>query len=122
MLQNLTSSLDVRYVKEVRNSHYMEHSFITKGGKLMPLVRTREKAQIVFPSKIRETLGIKKGDYLEAEDNKIVLIRKVLADKPQICYFIQEGRGNAQRSFRGRQKRQGQTAKNIKELIHDLHK
>ncbi|TET76693.1 MAG: AbrB/MazE/SpoVT family DNA-binding domain-containing protein, partial [Candidatus Cloacimonadota bacterium] len=46
----------------------------------MPLVQVREKAQITIPSKIRKTLGIKQGDYLEAEveDNKIVLIPKIL--------------------------------------------
>ena len=87
----------------------MNHLFTTKGGKLMPLVQVREKAQITIPSKIRKTLGIKQGDYLEAEveDNKIVLIPKILVDKARSCYFIQEGRGNAQRGFRGRQKRQG---------------
>jgi len=59
----------------------------------MPLVRVREKAQIVFPSKIRETLGIKKGDYLEAEveGNKIVLIPKVLADKAKAVTLSKKG-------------------------------
>ena len=42
----------------------------------MPLVQIREKAQIIIPSKIRKALGIKEGNYLDAEveDNKIVLI------------------------------------------------
>ncbi len=51
----------------------------------MPLVQVREKAQITLPSKIRKALGIKEGDYLEAEveDNKIVLIPKILVDKAE---------------------------------------
>ena len=42
----------------------------------MPLVQVREKAQITIPSKIRKTLGIKEGDYLEVETegNKICLL------------------------------------------------
>ncbi len=49
----------------------------------MSLVQVREKAQITLPSKIRKALSIKEGDYLEAkvEDNKIVLIPKILIDK-----------------------------------------
>ncbi|MBA7680918.1 hypothetical protein ES703_89239 [subsurface metagenome] len=46
----------------------MNHLFTTKGGKLMPLVQVREKAQITLPSKIRKVLGIKEGDYLEAKE------------------------------------------------------
>ena len=46
----------------------------------MPLVQVREKAQITLPNKVRKALGIKQGDYLEAEveGNKIVLIPKIL--------------------------------------------
>jgi len=59
----------------------------------MPLVQVREKAQITIPSKIRKALGIKQGDYLEAEveDNKIVLIPKILLDKPEAVTLSKKG-------------------------------
>jgi len=59
----------------------------------MPLVQVREKAQITIPSKIRKTLGIKQGDYLEAEveDNKIVLIPKILLDKAEAVTLSKKG-------------------------------
>ena len=68
----------------------------------MPLVQVREKAQITIPSKIRKALGIKEGDYLEAEvkDNKIVLIPKILIDKAKalspkcIPSFIKSKKGS----------------------------
>jgi antitoxin MazE len=41
---------------------------ILKGkGPLMSLVKIRRAAQITLPSDIRQTLGVKEGDYLEAE-------------------------------------------------------
>jgi AbrB family looped-hinge helix DNA binding protein len=71
----------------------MSHLFTTRGGKLMPLVQVREKAQITIPGKIRKTLGIKQGDYLEAEaeDNKIVLIPKILVDKTEAVSLSKKG-------------------------------
>jgi len=52
----------------------------------MILIQVREKAQITIPSRIRKELGIKKGDYLEIikEDDKIVIIPKVLVDKVSV--------------------------------------
>jgi len=49
------------YTKKIRISNYVNHLFTTKGGKLMPLVQVREKAQITIPSKIRKALGIRKA-------------------------------------------------------------
>ena len=59
----------------------------------MPLVQVREKVQITIPSKIRKTIGIKQGDYLEAEveDNKIVLIPKILLDKAEAVSLSKKG-------------------------------
>lgn len=48
----------------------MNHVFTTKGGKFIPLVQVREKAQITIPSKIRKVLGIKDELLKELEDLK----------------------------------------------------
>jgi len=52
----------------------------------MSLIQVREKAQVTILSKIRKELGIKKGDYLEIvkEDDRIVIIPKILIDKVSI--------------------------------------
>jgi AbrB family looped-hinge helix DNA binding protein len=52
----------------------------------MSLIQLRDKAQITIPSNIRKELGIKKGDYFEIikDNNRIVLIPKVLVDKTSI--------------------------------------
>lgn len=49
----------------------------------MPLIQVRAKAQITLPSKAREILGIKEGDYLEAkfEKKQLVLKPKMVLDK-----------------------------------------
>ena len=59
----------------------------------MSLVQVREKAQITIPNKIRKALGIKKGDYLQAEveNNKIVLVPKVLIDKAEAVTLSKKG-------------------------------
>jgi len=48
----------------------------------MPLVQVKAKAQITIPAKIRKLLGIKKGDYLEADvkENRIILTPKEIVD------------------------------------------
>ena len=59
----------------------------------MPLVQVREKAHITLPSKIRKALHVREGDYLEAEveDNKIVLIPKLLIDKVKAVTLSKKG-------------------------------
>lgn len=49
----------------------------------MSIVQIRKKAQITIPSKIRKSLGVKEGDYLDVriEDNRIILTPKIIIDK-----------------------------------------
>jgi len=49
----------------------------------MSLVQVKAKSQITIPAKIRELLGIKEGDYLEAEVKRdsIILTPKEIIDK-----------------------------------------
>lgn len=51
----------------------------------MPQVKVREKYQVTIPSKIREHLGLRIGDLLEAEleDDHIVLRPQIVIDKAE---------------------------------------
>ena len=90
----------------------------------MSLVQVREKAQITIPSKIRKTLGIKKGDYLEAEieDNKIVFIPKVLIDKAEPVTLSKKGVEMLEEALEDVKKGRVKKFENVEELIDDLHK
>jgi len=90
----------------------------------MPLVQVREKAQITISSKIRKTLGIKQGDYLEAEveDSKIVLIPKILVDKAEAVTLSKKGEEMLQEALENVKKGKVKEFKNVEELIDDLHK
>jgi len=102
----------------------MNHPFTTKEKGLVPLVQVREKAQITLPSKIRKTLGIKEGDYLEAEvkGNKMVLIPKILIDKAEAVTLSKKGEKMLKGALEDVKKGKVKKFKNVKELIDDLHK
>ena len=59
----------------------------------MPLVKVKERFQVTIPTDLRETIRLKVGDILEAtiENEKIVLIPKVVVDKVAVDAKIQEG-------------------------------
>ena len=90
----------------------------------MPLVQVREKAQITLPSKIRNALDIKEGDDLEAEveDNKIVLIPKILVDKAEAVTLSKKGEEMLKEALEDVKKGNVKEFKNVEELIDDLHK
>jgi len=90
----------------------------------MPLVQVREKAQITLPSKIRKALHIKEGDYLEAEveDNKIVLIPKILVDKAKAVTLSKKGEEMLKEALEDVKKGKVRKFKKVQELIDDLHK
>ena len=90
----------------------------------MPLVQVREKAQITLPSKIRKALDIKEGDYLEAEveDNKIVLIPKILVDKAEAVTLSKKGEEMLKEALGDVKKGKVKEFKDVEELIDDLHK
>ena len=102
----------------------MNHLSTIKGGKPMPLVQVREKAQITIPSKIRKALSIKEGDYLEAEveDNKIVLIPKILVDKASSVTLSEKGEEMLKEALEDVKKGRVKKFKNVEELIDNLHK
>jgi len=88
----------------------------------MSLVQIREKAQITIPSRIRKELGIKNGDYLEIvkEDNKIVIIPKILVDKVSVNL---SAKGEEMLKEVMDDVREGKVKihNNVTHLINDLH-
>ena len=90
----------------------------------MSLVQVREKAQITLPSKVRQALGIKQGDYLEAEveGNKIVLIPKILVDKAETVTLSKKGEEMLDEALNDVRKGNVRKFDNVEELIDDLNK
>ena len=54
-----------------------------KGDMRMPIIKVLRHGQITLPKELREVLGVKEGDILEAEmkENQVVLRPKTLIDK-----------------------------------------
>ena len=90
----------------------------------MSLVQVREKAQITLPSKIRQALGIKQGDYLEAEveGNKIVLIPKIIVDKAETVTLSKKGEEMLDEALNDVRKGNVRKFDNVEGLIDDLNK
>ena len=89
----------------------------------MSLIQVREKAQITIPSKIRKDLGIKKGDYLEIikEDDKIVIIPKVLVDKVSVN-LSEKGEEMLKEAIEDVKRGKVKIHNDVTHLINDLHK
>jgi len=88
----------------------------------MSLIQIREKAQITIPNRIRKELGIKKGDYLEIikEDDKIVIIPKVLVDKVSVNLSA-KGEEMLKEAINDVKKGKVKTHNDVTHLINDLH-
>jgi len=88
----------------------------------MSLIQVREKAQITIPSSIRKELGIKKGDYLDIvkEDDKIVIIPKILIDKVSVNLSAKGGE-MLKEAINDFKKGKVKTHNNVKHFIDDLH-
>jgi len=88
----------------------------------MSLVQIREKAQITIPSRIRKELGIKNGDYLEIikEDNKIVIIPKILVDKVSVNLSA-KGEEMLKEAMDDVKKGKVKIHTDVTHLINDLH-
>ncbi len=88
----------------------------------MILIQVREKAQITIPSRIRKELGIKQGDYLEIikEDDRIVIIPKVLVDKVSINLSA-KGEAMLKEAIDDVKKGKVKIHNDVTHLINDLH-
>jgi len=63
------------------------------GENTMPLVKVKNKFQITIPSKVRDEVHIKEGDFLEieAERETIIIKPKVIVDRNSVAASINEG-------------------------------
>ncbi len=80
----------------------MEHT----GENTMPLVKVKNKFQITIPTKVRDEVHIKEGDFLEieAQGETIVIKPKEIVDRKSVAAAIDEGikdykKGRTTRSF-----------------------
>lgn len=73
---------------------------------------------------IRKALGIKKGNYLEAqvEDNEIVFVPKVLINKAEAVTLSKKGEEVLKEALEDVKKGRVKKFENVEELIDDLHK
>ncbi len=62
------------------------------GGEIMALLQLRRHYQITLPARIRNTLKLKEGDYLEAsiKEGMITLKPKELIDNDQSWFWTKE--------------------------------
>ncbi len=87
------------------------------------LIQVREKAQITLPSKVREVLGIREGDYLEAkvQKNGLLLSPKIMFDKIPEVTLSKEGENMLKESLEDVRKGRVKRFDNVEELIKDLN-
>lgn len=88
------------------------------------LVQVKSKAQITLPNNIRQILGIKQGDYLEAKvkNNQIILIPKAMVDKLPTVTLSQKGEKMLKKALEDVKKGRVKKFNNIEDLIKDLHR
>ncbi len=89
----------------------------------MPLVKVKTKAQITLPLKVRETLGIEEGDYLQVavEGNKIVLIPQVLVTKLPPVSLSEQGERMLEEALEDVRAGRVKEHESADSLIQELH-
>ena len=87
------------------------------------LVQLKEKAQLTLPYRIREVLGIKKGDYLEAaiKGNAIMLTPKMIVNKMSNIVLSQKGARMMREALNDVSEGRVKKFDNVDDLIKGLH-
>ena len=86
------------------------------------LVQLKEKAQITLPYKIREILGLQKGDYLEAaiKGNMVTLTPKMVINKIPSISLSKQGKQMLKEAVGDFKKGRVKKFDNVYNLIEDL--
>ncbi len=89
----------------------------------MALVKVKEKAQITLPAKIRQALGIKEGDYLEADisGGQVVLTPQVLISKSAAITLSDKGEKMLQEALADVAMGNTKEHESAESLIAELH-
>lgn len=89
----------------------------------MPLVQVKPRAQVTLPFKIRERLGIKEGDYLEAdiEGDKVILVPQALINKFTPSTLSEKGKQRLDEALQQVKTHKVKKFKNVEDLINELH-
>ncbi len=90
----------------------------------MAMLRVRDKAQITLPATIRRALGIKPGDYLEAEiqGNKLMLTPQVFVEKSESVMLSQQGEQMLEEALDDIQAGRVKDADDVESMIAELHR
>ena len=91
----------------------------------MPVIKVLRHGQITLPKELREVLGVKEGDILEAEmkENQMVLKPKILIDKiPESEFELSEqGKKKVKEAFEDIKRGAVKKFDNVEDLIKDLN-
>ena len=90
----------------------------------MPMLRVRDKAQITLPVTMRRALGIKPGDYLEAEiqGNKLMLTPQIFVAKSEPVTLSQQGEQMLEEALDDIQAGHVKEYDDVESLIANLHR
>ena len=90
----------------------------------MPMLRVRDKAQITLPVTMRRALGIKEGDYLEAEiqGNKLMLTPQVFVAKSEPVALSQQGEQMLEEALDDIEAGRVKEADDVESMIAELHR
>ncbi len=90
----------------------------------MSLTKINPRGQITIPTKYRNALNCKPGDYVEVEmeGNILKVIPKELINKSQMWFWTKEHQKAEEETELELQQGKGKEVKNVKELIDELNK
>jgi len=88
------------------------------------IVKVRDKAQITLPVAIRRALGIKEGDYLEAEiqGNKLILTPQVFVAKSEPVTLSEQGEQMLEEALDDIRAGRVKEADDVESMIAELHR
>ena len=90
----------------------------------MRMLRVREKAQITLPVTMRRALGIKEGDFLEAEiqGNKLMLTPQVFVAKSEPVTLSRRGEQMLEEALDDIRAGRVKEADDVESMIAELHR
>ncbi|MBM3501569.1 MAG: AbrB/MazE/SpoVT family DNA-binding domain-containing protein [Armatimonadetes bacterium] len=90
----------------------------------MVLVRVRDRAQVTLPARVRRSLGIEEGDYLQVgvEAGRIVMVPQAFLDKLPEVELSAEGERMLQEGLDDMAAGRVRRHKDLESLLSELHR